>query len=330
MEFSEFSLWVAVERTKFMRSLFILIACIVVVGVVISVVMLVPTPTKNRVEVARLDLNRQPEPVLKSDPAAERILDFFPEPKESLPLAPSPEMGVAPPQPAPAVPPEAKPEMFSKELDRNRLLNLIDDWIYVDFSQVGSAKLGRIQITRENSFLEVNEGTKLQNGIIIAQLTRESAMLKLGEASFLLRLAQEPKFFEEVKQTLRPLTPEEQKEAFDYYMARFGDKFKEQSKDYQPPAGAQNPRQITPEDRKKGLEQYFEKYGKQFQKEGSQYKVPFPYGEKQQELYQKYWKKFHPDQPMPEFDKLYINQNANPNATNPGSRIQPSGDTQPK
>ena len=111
--------------------------------------------------------------------------------------------------------------------------------------------------------------------------------MKLGEETFTLRRVEEPSFFGEVKQQMRPLTVEEQEKAYEYYMRRYGDKFKAYSASYEPPYGTQNPKRVTPEEKKKGLQDYLERYGKQFQSEAAQNPGNFPYnGTAERKLYQ--------------------------------------------
>jgi len=147
-------------------------------------------------------------------------------------------------------------------------------------------------------------------------------MLNLGEAVFHLRMAKIPPFFDEVQKTYRPLTPDEQAQAYDYYMARFGEKFKEQSKNYKPPYGTQMPRKVTPAERQKGLEDYMKAYGNQFQQNpnnpGMSGQNSFPYSNQQREAYQKYWESHHAGQPMPDFDKIF----GVGSQVGPGNRIQ--------
>jgi len=199
------------------------------------------------------------------------------------------------------------------------LMAMIDDWVYVSFTGFGEKKMGRIKKSREGSVFDVTEGEELENGIIIQSLTNEQATLRLGEALFHLRLAQEPDFFAEVRDNPRPLTPAEQKQAYEYYMKRYGDKFKEYSKQYQPPPGMQMPKPVTDEQMKKGLEEYQKRYGQKFQKEAEKYNNKYPMPQQQLENYKKYWQRFHPDKEMPDFESLTKMQQVGP-----ASRIQES------
>ena len=179
--------------------------------------------------------------------------------------------------------------------------------------------MGTIRKTRENEILVVYEGKELDNGIKVAQLTVEACTLKLGHDILTLRRGEGPSLFQEVEQQMRPLTVEEQEKAYEYYMRRYGDKFKAYSAMYEPPYGTQNPRRVTEEEKQKGMQEYFDRYGKQFQKEAQQSPMQssFPYNEQQKENYIKYWQTFFPDRPMPAFDDVFKN-----NTTVPGSRTQ--------
>lgn len=297
-----------------MRAFIIVACCILVVAVVVSVITFAPEPSRENIEVTRIDIDRQPQPVIESDPGAEHILEFFPEPSEPLNL-PTPILSENVPEPGEeeAAPP-AEPELSNEEMDRNRLLALIDDWVYTDFNQVANRKTGSIRQSRSNMFLSVYEGQQMDNGIRVASLESEAVTLELGESSFVLRRAKEPEFFADVKENLRPLTPEEQKQAYEYYMIVYGEKFKAFSQGYKPPHGMEMPRRVSPEEQQKGLEEYWERYGKQFRRENQEYKTPFQYGEEQREQYEKYWEKYFPDRPKPAFNNLFRNNEAGPGA----------------
>lgn len=300
-----------------MRAFLLVATCFIVVGIVLFAMMQAPTPQKPQIAVSRIDSVQRPLPVLQSDPASERILDSFPEPTP-IPPGAAVENLAASPTALPAAPNNSKAGAGLSD-DFNRLLALIDDWIYVDFSQIGTQnKTGTIRKTRENELIGVFEGKELENGIKVTKLTDDACTLQLGKESFVLRRVEEPSFFQEVKKQMRPLTVEEQEKAYEYYMRRYGDKFKAYSAMYEPPYGAQNPRPVTQQEKEKGLQDYFERYGKQFQQEAQQSKGSFPYTEQQKENYKKYWQTFFPDRPMPAFDDMFNKDNQ----TVPGSRIQ--------
>ncbi|MEW6234167.1 MAG: hypothetical protein AB1656_02155 [Candidatus Omnitrophota bacterium] len=302
-----------------MRMIVIALTCVLIVGIVLFVVLTAPAPTKPAIRVARIDVSNQPQPIAPSDPAAEHILEFFPDPTEMMasPALPTIEELTADTPPAAGTP---GPRASSEEIDRNRLLALIEDWVYVDFSQVGPTKIGRIHQTRKKEYVEIYEGKTLDNGIQVVLLTDDAATLKLGEAAFRLRLALKPAFFDEIKDNWRPITREEQQQAYEYYERIYGDKFREYSKGYKPPAGMPLPRPVSADEREKGRQQYMEMYGNQFMKEAKQFPVAFPGTQEQRENYEKYWQKFHPGLPMPDFDQM----KGMDEQLGPGNRIQPS------
>lgn len=307
-----------------MRAFLVILTCFIVVGIVLFAMLQAPAPQKPQIAVSRIDAVQRPQPVLQSDPVADRILDSFPEPSQIIPATPAENTAAVPTVTQPIAPNIPKPGPGKSE-DLNRLLALIDDWIYVDYSQIGAQnKTGTIRKTRENELIGVFEGKELENGIKVAKLTDDACTLQLGKESFSLRRVEEPSFFQEVKQQMRPLTVEEQEKAYEYYMRRYGDKFKAYSAMYEPPYGTQNPRPVTPQEREKGLQDYFDRYGKQFQQEAQQNKSSFPYTEQQKENYKKYWQTFFPDRPMPAFDEMF-NKN---NQLTPGARVQEEGQPQ--
>ncbi|MBN2328899.1 MAG: hypothetical protein JXR73_17300 [Candidatus Omnitrophica bacterium] len=308
-----------------MRAFLLLFTCFVVVGVVLFAMMQAPTPQKSDISVSRIDAVKRPLPVLQNEPATDAILDSFPLPTEQPAAPPSEENAAAAPTAVQPVNPASPQQSPNDRSNLNRLLALIDDWIYEDFSQIGSQKTGTIRKTREKELLGVFEGKELENGIKVVQLTDDSCKLSLGDESFTLRRVEEPAFFQEVKQQMRPLTVEEQEKAYEYYMRRYGDKFKAYSAMYEPPYGAQNPKRVTPEEKQRGLQEYFKRYGSQFQKEAKQNTTTFPYTEQQKENYIKYWQTFFPDRPMPAFEELFTDQNGQ---TAPGSRVQTEEQTQ--
>lgn len=288
-----------------MRLVLIAIMSIMVVGIVLFVVFNEPVPSKPDIEVARIDITRQPQPVLPNDPAADHILDFFPDPKDIVPTQPSEEV-IQPILERPT--PSNKPKYSREEYDLNRLLAMISDWVYTNFSQVGDNKFGQIHKTREKEYVDIHEGKKLENEIQIARLTEDAVTLALGEAQFNLRLAQKPEFFDELKDKWRPLTPEEQQQAYEYYMRRYGDKFKTASQGYKHPAGLPLPKPVSQQQQQEGMQEYMKMYGNRFAKEAETYKQPFPGTEKQRENFKKYWERYHPGLPAPDFDKTFASQ----------------------
>ena len=122
-----------------MRALLLLFTCFIVVGIVLFAMLQAPTSRKPALSVARLESVQRPLPVLESDPAPDRILESFPDPKDFLAEAPNP-------QDAASVENVQKPvrdrtqATGAKKMDLNRLLALIDDWIYNRFFPVRLAE----------------------------------------------------------------------------------------------------------------------------------------------------------------------------------------------
>ncbi len=309
-----------------MRPFFLLIIGFLLFAVVFSVVIFLPHSDKTNVIVNRIDFNRQPQPVVQSDPGGDYILEFFPEPTpeqndpsltEALQDAePSPKNS----QSGTVAETALDSAQVQKELDKNRIISLIHDWVYTDFMEVGRVKQGTIKKTRENLSFTVYEGEQLDNGIEIESLTNDAVLLALGEAKFPLRRAKQPKFYEEVKRTMRPLTPEEQEQAYDYYMRVYGDKFKEMSKNYKPPHGMPTPGRVSKEQQVKALEEYWSRYGKQFSKESANYKPEFHYPKNMRDAYEKYWNQFGNGQEKPQFEDIF----EKPGNTGPDARLVPA------
>lgn len=305
-----------------MRVLMILITCLLVTAAIIAVVIYEPVSTAPTVVVPRIDMAYSPNPVLQQEPDSNKVLDFFPD----LAALKQQHNSTVDIQPATKETGDKKKPVSIEALntesdDRSRLLSLIDDWVYENFSQVGKLKQGRINQTRENKIVTVYEGEVLESNIKVVKLNSEAATLQLGNAVYNLPLAVQPDFFKEIHDSVnpRPLTPDEQRKALDYYMKRYGHKFKALSEGYQPPPGMVMPQQITPEMQEKSRKEYMEKYGQKFNQESNQFKSTFPYPQQQKENFQKYWEKYHPGQPMPNFDAA----DANKNQYGPANRLQP-------
>ncbi|MGI6456747.1 MAG: hypothetical protein ACOX5R_14160 [bacterium] len=300
-----------------MRAFLIIFSCAIVVGITVFVVMNAPNPNERpSIQVARVELDRQPDPILQSDPIADRILDFFPEPTTPLPLS-APDTSAPVTEEVAQEEPLAKKPVSSMDADLDRLMAIIHDWDYVGFNQMGTdKKMGRIHRVRENEFMDIFEGQVFESGVEVQQLSREAATLRLREAVFNLPLAQKPEFFEEVAANPRPLTPEEQKQAYEYYRARFGEKFKTYNRNYKPPEGLKMPQPITPEQFEQGMQEYQRRYGTQFAAEQRQFAQPIPQLEEQKQNFERYWKQFHPNKPMPDFNSTILPGNQ------PGTGVQ--------
>ena len=309
-----------------MRVLVILLTCLVVMAVIIAVVIYEPVSTTTNVVVPRITLAYPSNPVIQQEPDSGKLLDFFPDlatlkQKQQAVAGLKPASQEIQSQPPPKNKPVSGEALNAESEDRARLLSLIDDWVYENFSQVGALKQGRINKTRENKIVTVYEGEVLETGIKVDTLNSEAATLKLGSSIYNLPLAVQPEFFKEIRDSTspRPLTPEEQTKALDYYMKRYGHKFKALSEGYQPPPGMVMPQQITPEMQEKSRKEYMEKFGKKFNQESSQNKPAFPYPQQQKENFQKYWEKYHPGKPMPNFDSA----DSLKNQFGPANRVQP-------
>jgi hypothetical protein len=305
-----------------MRTFILVGMCVLVVGIVMITVFQAPVDNRAKISVDRIAVSSQPLPVFEGHHDTEKILDSFPDPKKLIQEAtiqPDSQSDSEQNQVALHTPYESRKPKTTMEGDRIRLLALIEDWVYIEFSQIGnSRKTGTIHKSRTNEILTVSEGETLDNGVIVQQLASDQVILRLGESSFALRIAVVPDFFEEVKNKIRPLTPDEQEAAYEYYMRRYGDKFKEYSRNYRPPYGVRQPTKVTPEDLQKGMEEYEKRYGRQFAKENG---MPFNQMSNSQDYlkrYQEYVKKYHAGREMPDFSTL--NQQLAPDT--PGSRVQ--------
>ncbi len=303
-----------------MRIFLLLFTCLFVIGIVLFAMMQASQPKKPEIVVTRLDEAPRPLPVLQSDPAAEHILEFFPEPDTFI-QSPSPNENENKSGKNNSALGNATTQKKQLKPDITRLLSLINDWVYVDYSQIGASKKGNIRKTRDNELLIVFEGKELDYGIKVAQLSDEACTLELRDEKFTLRRAEEPNFFQEVHQKMRPLTKDEQDRAYEYYMRRYGDKFKKYSEMYKPPFGTPMPKRVSSQQKQQGLQDYMNRYGNKFVKEGEQYQGsgPFPYTEQQKENYKKYWQTFFPDRPMPNFDKAFSKENQ----VGQGARVEP-------
>ncbi|MDX9754852.1 MAG: hypothetical protein RBU29_12890 [bacterium] len=303
-----------------MRAILIAFTCFLVIGIILVVVTNDPVSTKVEVVAPKVVLSHMSVPIMKYDGDPERVLEFFPALQVPDAPAEAATQEIEPGTSMVAQPAQSESGFSSQGEDRARLLALIDDWVYVNFSQVGQTKQGRINQTKKNQVLTVYEGDQLESGIQVTLLTNAAATLRLGEAVYNLPLAVEPEFFKELRSTNnpRPLTPDEQKQALEFYMNRWGHKFKAMSEGYQPPPGMMMPQQMTPEQNQKGLEEYRKRYGQLNPHSPNDVKVPYPYPAQQRENFENYWKRFHPGEPMPDFEQLesYRNQ------FGPGNRIQ--------
>jgi hypothetical protein len=289
-----------------MRIILVIFSCVLVAAVVAITVLQPSAPTQSTVNVPRIALAEQPRPLAPNDRNSEAILDLFPEMKDAAvilqdDLLASPQSNTVA---QPYVPPS------SEINDKSRLLSLVNDWVYVNFSQLGQKKNGTIQKTRSSEYFVVFEGQTLETGITVHQVSENQVVLHLGEAAFALRLARKPEFFDDIRKNPRALTREEQIEAFEYYQKRFGDKFKAVSQNYEPLPGYQMPTKITAEQQQKAMEDYQERFGRKFKREQMMYGKTSPSSslDDQKLNFRKYWEQFHPNEPMPDYE-TYLQAN---------------------
>lgn len=288
-----------------MRIVLVIFSCVLVASVIAITVMQPTTAVKPAVNVLRIALNDQPRPLAPNERSNGSVLDLFPEMKDAAVILQ--DDLIAPPQTTvdhAYVPP-------SDEInDKARLLSLVNDWVYVNYSQLGQKKNGTIQKTRSSEYFVVFEGQTLENGVTVFQVSEEQVALHLGEAAFALRLAKKPDFFDEIRKNPRALTREEQVEAYEYYLKRFGDKFKAVSENYEPLPGYQMPTRITAEQQKQAMEDYQKRFGRQFKREQMMYgkTVPSSNLDEQKQNFRKYWDQFHPSEPMPDYE-TYLQAN---------------------
>ncbi|MBI1389288.1 MAG: hypothetical protein GC154_12655 [bacterium] len=285
-----------------MRVFLVLFCCLLVAGIVAITVLHTPEMSRKAVDVKRIALSVQPRPVPEGGRHDDAVLDLFPEIDQSV----QQEIFNAQANDANAMQPgqttSNRQPVSDETSDKARLMALINDWTYTNYSQLGQKKIGTIN-SNSRSF-EVLEGETLDNGVVVNQLTDEQATLVLGEAAFALRLAKMPDFFKDIRTNPRAMTREEQVQAYEYYMKRYGDKFKEWSKAYQPLPGMEIPKRISPEQHQKGMEEYQKRYGQMFQKQREMYPVPTLYPEELRANFREYWQKNHPNHPMPDFDSI--------------------------
>ena len=288
-----------------MRIVLVLFSCVLVAAVVAITVFKPSAPVTSTVEAPRIALADQPRPLAPSGRSGDAILELFPELTDAAVIIQDDLL-------APPVTTAAEPYVPpSDEInDKARLLSLVNDWIYVNFSQLGQKKNGTIQKTRTSEYFVVFEGQTLETGVTVHQVTEDQVTLHLGEAAFALRLAKKPDFFDDVRSNPRALTREEQVEAYEYYLKRFGDKFKALSENYEPLPGYQMPTRITAEQQQKAMQDYQEKFGRRFEREQMMYgKTTNNSSLDEQKLnFRKYWQQFHPTEPMPNYE-TYLQAN---------------------
>ncbi|MDP8246225.1 MAG: hypothetical protein P9L94_19235 [Candidatus Hinthialibacter antarcticus] len=288
-----------------MRIVLVVFSCVLVAAVVAITVFKPTAPVTSTVEAPRIALAEQPRPLAPGGRGSDSILELFPELKDAAVIL---QDDLFTPPTTMAAEPYVPP---SDEInDKARLLSLVNDWIYVNFSQLGQKKNGTIQKTRTSEYFIVFEGQTLETGITVHQVSEDQVTLHMGEAAFALRLAKKPEFFDDVRKNPRALTRDEQVEAYEYYLKRFGDKFKALSQNYEPLPGYQMPTKITAQQQQKAMQDYQEKHGRVFQREQMMYGKTATNStlDEQKVNFRKYWQQFHPSEPMPDYE-TYLQAN---------------------
>jgi hypothetical protein len=286
-------------RLTILIPLLILLAAIVLVGIVLF--------SGSRMESGPYQLAVLPTPELlppisTPTPSAETFVELFPTIviPTRVPVTEEPSVAPEPSIPQPEQTPEA--EVPPIEPGRNALINLLLNWNYVDFTQIASTKRGRLEHFGTKEQREVTEGMPFEHDIVVASLSPEAAIMQLGSATYALPLIKVPAFLENLKNRKGPLTPEEQQQGLDYYMQIYGNKMKELSRDYRPLPGVNLPKPPSKQQIEESKRRYKEVYGRQFQQEqaltGQQ---NLDSAETQRQNFERYWRTYHPDKPMPTF-----------------------------
>jgi len=228
------------------------------------------------------------------------FIEYFPTPEATAPedvSATTPET----PEPEPAASPTPLTEAMSDDTAMNVLLAVLADWIYTDYTQIASKKIGRLEHIRSKEKREIWEGKSLEREVIVTSLSPEVAVMELGDVTFPLRIVRRPSFFDDPEKRWKPRTPEEQREGLEYYMRVYGDKMRAIAKNYKPLPGVEVPkRPPTEEETQKSKERYMQMYGNKFQQQQAlQTRNLLTKPEIQRRNFENYWRIYHPDKPMP-------------------------------
>lgn len=275
----------------------VLIPLVVVAVVLLVVVFVVIQPTEQTpLRTAAVHTVPAPTPDLPATPWREAFLDVElappePEPEsEQVAEAPSPTAVAVLPTPGPTLHP------------RGRLAQKLLGMVYINYIQVGDVKRGSIQNTLKNDLYSVFEGYKLPGGIVVDTLSPLTAVVRLEDATYELKLVKRPDFLDNPNlATLMP-TAEQQELARDWYEAQYGDFLREQAKDYKPLTGVPVPKRLSPEETEQRRKEHMEKWGKQFgldsQKAQELHEKHYD-PEVQRQAFLKYWEQFHPGKELP-------------------------------
>lgn len=239
-------------------------------------------------------------PLTTPTPARDAFMEYFPQigtPTRGPTASPTPGFHAA----GPTATPTLGREISEDQPAKNVLLTVLWDWNYTDYTQIGTTKRGRLEHVRTKEQRQIWEGLELEHDVIVASLSPEAAIMQLEDATFPLRIVRKPAFFDELMKKPRPLTPEEQREALDYYMRLHGDRMRELSKYYKPLPGLNLPSSPpTQEQVQKNKERYMQMYGQRFKQEQSLRATSRRSSpEQQRQSFERYWKTFRPGEPMP-------------------------------
>ncbi len=241
-----------------------------------------------------------PTPKLPTEPWREtfRDLDRLPPPPKS-----EPDAIARPPVDLPEVSPDISTSVI-QEVTSNPELALAQRVLglaYIQYAQLGTTKRGRMENGRGDIY-SVFEGYALPGGVVVRKLGPRAAVVQLNEATRTLKKINRPGMFDDLDiRRGRPLTPEEQALARNYYNDRFGDVMRDLSKNYKPPNGGQMPHPRTPEETAELKKKYMEDFGNRMSEE--QKRAAPLYQKRDLALEHKhkveYWKRFFPDKPLP-------------------------------
>ncbi len=277
-----------------------LIVLVAALAIVIVVVLSSLPPRRVPYRLASVPTPGLAVPLSTPTPEADAFVEYFPQ----TATPPSEEIAVPQEEETP-VQPESTPtpvkEALSEDTAMNTLLAVLADWIYTDYTQIASKKMGRLEHIRNKEKREISEGTQLERGVEVASLSPEKAVMQLADATFPLRIVRRPSFFDDPEKRWGPRTPEEQREGLEYYMRVYGDKMRAIAKNYKPLPGVEVPKSPpTKEEIQESKERYMQMYGDRFQQQQAlQQGLQLSRPEIQRRNFERYWRTYHPDKPIP-------------------------------
>lgn len=175
-------------------------------------------------------VNRRPAPpVVPVRPVAvERLVK--PETPPVVVRPPIEDVPVAVAQPVEA-PVAATPELPSSTsepeyTDFDNLQWIHSKYVYESFTQLGSTRVGKMFNHESRQTFTINEGDELEpaTGVMVESLDSEKAIVRLRDATDTMICTGNPRyaFLEEWRKNPQPPTPEEERLAFEVYMAQHG------------------------------------------------------------------------------------------------------------